>query len=198
MTFDSSPYALPPLIDDILTKQWGDAWLIWLPETLEQMIEFEDGTVPSDEFLDKVHALQTLKMTEVFWDDPLVFEKIVLAFNGRYVDPTYWQCATLGEIAYAVAIADLIRKRAFEEAVVEYVRACAAQEGLIAFPTVLQRFQPTYDAETSRLVGKVEAAKDPAPGTEVDDTDPVAVQRAKRRDVNVYVEERLHQSSAAS
>ena len=173
----------------------GD-WLKWEPETLHREIERVLVIRPTEQVFEKIMALQTFMNTDLFWDEILVFENIVLAFGDRHVDFDLIQGCTPEELAYGVSVAQEIGKRRYGDFVrdiVMYIRACHQMAGVVVYHPALKFAQPEYSEPLSALVERVEKAigngfspKDP-----IDLDDPFQVQLAKALDVSVYVDERL-------
>jgi hypothetical protein len=54
----------------------------WITADHETIAESMDGEFMSrEEIQDKIGALKVLRSTDTFWEDPVVFEKIVLTIN---------------------------------------------------------------------------------------------------------------------
>jgi hypothetical protein len=188
-------YIPPKAYRDELTRAFGSEWLDWEPETILMEIRRQYGVTPIESVKDKIFALQTFLTTDLFWDDFLIFEKIVLAFNDRDVDHDLIQCATPEELAYAMEVSTGLReKKSFVRDIPEYIRACHREAGVLVYHSALQQFQPTYEDSFRRDVAeRVEGnLRKPDPFVLRDDEEnPAAVQTAKTLDVYAYVGERM-------
>lgn len=183
---------IPPLVyRDMLDRNLGNGWRSWEPETIRQEIIRLSGIEPSEEAMEKIMALQTFLSTDLFYGEYIPFEKIVLAFNDKHVDPDMVQGCRPEEIAYAVTVASqLAAPKEFGREVLDYIRACHIEAGQLVYHDILKKAQPEYPDEFRRSVAKavIEVGDDEA---EVNLDDPVSVQRAKLIDCYAYVGERL-------
>lgn len=185
----------PKIYFDLLTEEFGNDWLEWEPETLHREI-IRVFQRPTEEVFEKIMALQTYMTTDLYWDEILAYEDIILAFGDRYVDLDLIQGCTPEELAYGVAVAQDVGKKRhgnFVRDIVMYIRACHQVAGVVVYHPSLKFAQPEYPEPLASLVTRVEDAignglqpKDP-----VDLDDPFQVQLAKALDVSVYVDERL-------
>lgn len=195
-------FAAPTAFRAALAGAYGDEWLTWAPETLWLHIEEEAGIIPNADACNKVNALRLLLTSNGFWEQFMVFEKTVLAFNGRYVDPEVIQVCLPEEIGYGVACASRMRAKRFQAEVIQYIRGCFSQVGMLLYPKTLEFAQPQYNGEMQLLV---EAARDrwdiemlgqlriPA-GHE---HDPIWAQIGQLHDVEAYIAERLAKGEPA-
>lgn len=185
---------VPPVVyKKALDGAFGD-WYDWEPETVLQEIRRVWGVDPIEEVGEKIFALQTFGSTDLFWDDPVVFENIVLAFNDRLVDPDLWQACNPDEIAYGVTVANQIKQqdRKFSRDVIEYIRACHRHYGQIVYHPVLDFAQPDYEDPFRReLAVAVIRATRKGRLANVNDENAVEVQQAKLLDCDAYVQERM-------
>lgn len=181
----------------VLTSMFRNAWFRWEPETLWAEIRDETGADVSEEVRDKINALRLLLAADNFWEDYTVFENTIIAFNDRMVDPTYIQVCLPQELAYGLTVAGAIRLRQFSSEVINYVRGCCTQDGLVVYHRSFAFAQPRYDDERLReLVQEIRKVWDierftqlRVPAGAEDDT--VVVQVAKLHDIEVYVRERV-------
>lgn len=186
----------PKAYQEALGKLFGARWLDWEPETLLAELRRALGVTPTSIIQDKIFALQTYLKTSGFWDNPLIFENMILAFGDRYVDPDLIQGCLPDELAYGMTVAGDLPKpqgTALAEDIVEYIRGCHREAGVLVYHPVLAFAQPEYTGEIKRIADEVKKLidKDVIPKEPVDLDDPVQVQLAKSRDVGVYVQERL-------
>lgn len=184
----------PSVYRDTLDEAFGKDWLEWEPETLHREIERVFHVRPIEQVFEKIMALQTFLNTDLYWDDLMVFEDIILAFGDRHVDPDLLQGCTPEELAYGIAVADeLGREGTFVDDIKEYIRACHQMAGVVVYHPDLKWAQPDYPEPLQSLVMRVERAVENGftPGEPLDLDDPFQVQLAKTLDVSVYVDERL-------
>lgn len=187
----------PEVYVKVLGRMFGDLWLRWEPETLWAEIRDEAGAAISDGVRDKINALRLLLSADNFWEDFFVFEKTILAFNDKMIDPTGIQVCLPHELAYGLTVANVVRSKPFSPEVTNYIRACCAQDGLVVYPRVFSFAQPIYeslalkDLVDSTLktwnLDKFTQLKVPAG----EESDPVVIQVAKLHDIEVYVRERI-------
>lgn len=189
---------IPPRVyEQVLARMFGNSWLKWEPETLWAEIKDETSSVVSDEARDKINALRLLMVADNFWDEYTVFENTILAFNDQMVDPGYIQVCLPQELAYGLTVAGAIRLRPFSSEIVNYVRGCCTQDGLIVYHRSFAFAQPRYDDEHLReLVQNVRKVWDIERFTQLrvpagEEGDAVVVQVAKLHDIEVFVRERV-------
>lgn len=187
-------YVQPKVYKDLLEKTFGVDWLGWEPETVLQEIYRVFSVNPPSLIRDKIFATQTFLNTDLFWEDVMAFEDIILAFGDRHVDPDLVQVCLPGELAYGVIVAEALKKKKdFVSDITSYVRACHIEAGVLVYHPVLKFAQPKYPDEFRKgIVAAVEKRiADGAAVSEIDHENPVEVQLAKALDVNEYVQERL-------
>ena len=191
-------YTPPKAYRDEFTRVFGKEWLKWEPETLFSEIRRHWGVTPIEAIREKILALQTFLTTDLFWDDFLVFEKIILAFNDREVDHDLIQCCTPEELAYGMKMAMEVRNRGdFVFDIKAYIQSCHREAGVLCYYSDLMEFQPEYkDSYRRSTCSAVEARIDGAvpPPEEVNQDSPTEVQFAKTWDIYTYVGERLTRS----
>jgi len=186
----------PHVYRRILFGKYDGAWLEWDPQTLWLEIQDDFGVEVSDEVRDKINALRTFFMTREFWDDYAVFEKIILAFNDRYVDVENIQVCLPEELGYGLTVANAIAVRSFSREVAAYVQGCCHQAGLLVYHRSFAFAQPPYSGELKDLAQEVRKVWDIERFTQLSipehqQHDPVMVQVGKLHDIEVYIRERL-------
>jgi len=187
----------PRVYVGVLSKMLGGLWPTWEPETIWEEIRIETGAQVSDEVRDKINALRLVLTTDNFWEEFTVFENVILAFNDRHVDPSYMQVCLPQELAYGLTVAGSVKVKPFAADIINYVRACCEQDGLVVYPNIFSFAQPRFeDAALRELVYEARKVWDTqrfahlrVPAGEEDD--PVVVQVAKLHDISIYVKERL-------
>lgn len=187
-------YVRPKIYKDLLTDALGKIWLEWEPETIHHEIMRVLGVRPLEQVFEKIMALQTFLTTDLYWDEIMVFEDIILAFGDRHVDPDLLQGCTPEELAYGVAVAEeLGRQGEFVTDIIQYIRACHQMAGIVVYHPSLKFAQPEYPQPLDGLVTRVEDAVGDGqlPKQPLDQDDAFQVQLAKTIDVMIYVDERL-------
>lgn len=194
---------IPPAVyREALTALLGPEWLGWTPETIWSHVE-DLGVGVTDWVRDKINALQTLLTTQDFWNNYFLFEKIVLAFNDRMVDPEHVQVCLPEELAYGLTVAGRIKEKPFDPEIVHYVRGCCEQAGLAVYHRSFRFAEPTYEREDlRRLVSEVRRVWDVERFTQIRipperEHDPVMAQVGRLHDIEVYVVERLEKGREA-
>lgn len=95
---------------------------------------------------DAILAGSTCEITDAPWEDPAVFEKVVLVLNHRPVMADMRQEVSVKEIAYAVkTLKQRYPDDGFNDVVCKYIAGVAAEEGFAVLPTEIefsQRFLP--------------------------------------------------------
>ena len=187
----------PKAYKDALDKAFGAEWMSWEPETIVQELFRVFRVVPIYAVREKIFALQTFLVTHIFWDNPLAFEDIVLAFGDRYVDPGLLQGCLPEELAYGVTVANQIQKNEFSPEVALYIHGCHRAAGVLVHHESLRFAQPAYEGENARIAAAVEKmlADGTVPPKDINQDDPVQVQFAKTWDVAAYVQERLERGT---
>lgn len=188
-------FVSPVVYKDLFDQKFGEAWREWEPETLLQEIKRVWSVVPADNVLEKIMALQLLLTTNLFWSDYLAFEKVVLAFNDKYVSMGELQACTPEELTYALVIIKKLKlhKMPFGSDIRGYIQACHRDAGQIYYAPSMTFAQPEYKDTWRRMIvrGVKRKIDNYAQADKFSQEDPVMVQYAKLRDCAVYTEERL-------
>jgi len=188
----------PDAYRDLFDRTFGRQWIEWEPETLRMEIPKTWGVHPIEEVFEKIMALQTFIRTDLFWDDAVAFENIVLAFNDLFVDPDLIQQALPREIAFGIAVAKRLNEKSdFVQDIVEYIRASHREEGILVYHPELKVFQPEYHDDFRRdTAARVQELVAEGSGTpaEINEEDPVQVQFAKTMDCTLYVMDKMERS----
>lgn len=146
----SHPEAHPIALDLALLKHFHLEWFSWLPETLFSEIEKTFGGSIAEVNRVKIMAVQTLHVTDVFWDHWEIFEKTLSALNGI---PTLFdvvQPPDLGMLLSGVEMANAIRKEEFGEEVCRYVAAVFLYEN-VHYTTETLAFAQNYISQPTYL-----------------------------------------------
>jgi hypothetical protein len=122
-----------------LIKKYDREWLEWEPETLWQTILQDFRYDLEDEQKDRINSAKNLFLTDSFWNDWVTFEKTVLSFNGTIPDFFQVQVPSVGQMAWAVQEAEMMRPgMPFSEEVGVYAGLVCKESGYVLFPDQLQ------------------------------------------------------------
>jgi len=165
----------PRVYRDLLTKEFGDAWLTWLPETLYAEIERVWHVQLSSEVANKINAFRVFLTTDLFYTDAAAFEHIVQSINDVVIDPELLSLSTPSEILYALYMIGPVDVTKFGREVVTYIRVCCENFGLLKYPPLLKFAQPVYGAaELNEALPKIKPAL--LPGAD----DDIVVQQSRK------------------
>lgn len=184
---------LPRTLVEVLAAGLGGSWLTWEPETIYTEIARVWNVESSHIVFEKILALQTLLVTDSFWDDALVFENMILAFNDHVPDPDMIKSVHPREIALGMVLAiDVRNKTDFVYDVTAYIRACHREYGVLVYHPILAFAQPKHEDEPLKsIVGhvrkEIESGRPPVENLNHDN--PIEVQYLKSWEVIRYVEE---------
>ena len=185
-------HILPGVYQELLSKQFGGAWLEWEPETLWSEIEREFHAQCSDTVKSKIMALRAFKLTDRFFTDAHVFENTCLAVNDLPYDIDLFEPVAVEELEYALRALLPLKKRAFSREVQGYVQACCRRDGLIKYPAMLAFAQPEPDTEYRDLIRVIQPKRNDNPDLE----DVVQVQSNRLYNIDLYVANKIGQMAA--
>ncbi len=134
----SNPDAHPYVLDLILLKHFNLDWLSWLPETLFKEIETTFKSSVAEVNKIKILAIQTLHVTDMFWEQWELFEKVLWALNGHVPIITSIQPPDLPLLYAGVSIADSIRKETYSDEISRYCAAVFLNENVFYAPPPLE------------------------------------------------------------
>ncbi len=121
-----------------LVKKYDRHWFEWEPETLWQTIEKDYRVSVSELARNKINAAKLIYLTDTFWKDWTVFEKVVQAFNEHIPDFFSVEPPSCAEVAWGVTEVNLMRPNIeFSDEVAAYVLAICKDAGLVLFPEEL-------------------------------------------------------------
>lgn len=127
----------------LLIRKYDKDWFEWEPETLWQTIEKDFKQTPSVLTKNKINAIKTILLTDAFWKEWNIFEKVVLAFNDHIPNFYSVEVPSPGEISWAVREANFVRPGVpWSDEVVVYVQRVCKDAGLVYYPDNLQFSQP--------------------------------------------------------
>ncbi len=173
-----------------LVEKYDRQWFEWEPETLWATIKKDFGTDLSELVRNKVNAAKLIYLTDSFWKDWNVFEKVVQAFSDHIPDFFTIEPPSPGEMAWAVGEASYMRPSVpFSEEVAAYTMAACKDAGLVLFPEELGFAQ---QQPLGSLAKDVKAAwnmiKD-LEEIEIQESE-IGVNLVRLQAIQVYVEER--------
>ena len=126
------PDAHPVVLDLLLTKRYGDAWLGWEDEVLEIQIPLDFGTPSVGELtMDKIEAMRTLHISSNFWSRWEVFLWITMPLNDIYPDFAVMQVPTLAQCLVATEVADSVHKNhVWSQELTDYLGVVYKHDGI--------------------------------------------------------------------
>lgn len=162
----SHPDAHPFVLDLVLLKHFDLEWLEWLPDTLFKEIELTFGTSIAEVNRLKILATQNLHVTDSFWDQWEVFEKVIASLNGIIPRVGFIQPPDLGLLMAGVDMANEVRKETFSEEVSRYCAGVFLYENVHYAPEPLSFCQPYITQPTFHCndCGKTGSALPPFDG----------------------------------
>ena len=120
---------------------YGEEWLTWTPETLQAVLETQFQYAPEDLDLNKIEALREAIRSDGFARNPLLFEKLVRAFNGLAFTETVWEPVSASELAYGLHVLGQVvgheRIGSASESVLAYMATCLEDDNVIWGPASL-------------------------------------------------------------
>jgi hypothetical protein len=132
----------------------GREWVLWEPETIWSEAKRVFSSPLSELSKSKIEAVKTLLVSNAFWADHLVFEKVCVALNDAQPVFDQYQHPSPAMLALAVAEAATIRKASFSDEVLGYMAAVCFDAGLIVLPKPLDVAQEALDELTRPVVGR--------------------------------------------
>lgn len=132
---------------------WGEEWLDWEPETIEQTAE-EDGIKIHPINMGKMFAIRSILKTDSFFEDPRVFSKVCIAFASKHVDWAVIQKPRTYEVAATVALVDrFLKDGEYSDDVSAFVAACALDDGFVQLPPQLTFADFQFSTELALTMG---------------------------------------------
>ena len=173
-----------------LVEKYDRQWFEWEPETLWATIEKDFRTKPSELVRNKINAAKLIYLTDAFWKDWNVFEKVVQAFSDHVPDFFTIEPPSPGEMAWAVAEARYMRPNIpFEGEVAAYALGACKEAGLVLFPEELEFAQ---QKPLGSLAKDVKAAWDMIKDLqeiEIQESE-IGVNLVRLQAIEAYIEER--------
>ena len=176
---------------NILYKKYGDDWLEFSPLSLWMDIKSDFKVNPSDEIKEKIMAMQTYLTGDHFFNSPVGFEKMILAFNGKVNNMRVVEMATPFEIAYGLKEAKTLKTYEpddFDDDIIAYVTGSCKYAGFVLYPPEFKFMEPEYPRLS--LEGKIKESYD----KKVKFTgkwDPLKRQNDLLDAVQIYIEEKI-------
>jgi hypothetical protein len=180
----------------ILTSRFGPEWIVWEPETLWTELKRSNGKAVPEPVRNKIQGLKTLLVSDAFWRDHLVFEKVVMAFNNHVPLFDQYQNPSPAMIANAIEEAATIRTAEYSDDVLRYMAVVCFQDGLVVLPEPLDVAQASLDELIQPIVGRQfredirhrwSEAKDGSLPPSLYDETPTGVHLAKMAAIREYV-----------
>jgi len=161
-----NPESHPVLLDAALLKTFGVEWFPWLAETLFHEIEQTFKTSIADVNRLKIMTVQTLHVTDSFWEEWEIFEKVINSLNNIPPMLGVMQPPDAGMLLAGVDIVNQVRKEEFSEEVARYTAACFLHDNVFYAPppcdfAQLYISQPMYKCKDC---GKTRSALPPFKG----------------------------------
>jgi hypothetical protein len=133
----------PGWYSQTLIKKYDRLWFEWEPETLWSTIEKDFNTAVSELTRNKINAAKLIYLTDAFWKEWHVFEKVVQAFTDHIPDFFSVEPPSPAEVAWGVYEVNRMRPNiTFSEEVASYVQGICKEAGLVLFPEELEFAQP--------------------------------------------------------
>lgn len=133
----------PGWYSQTLIGKYDRLWFEWEPETLWSTVERDFNTSVAEVTRNKINAAKLIYLTDSFWKEWNVFEKVTQAFNDHVPDFFSVEPPSPAEVAWAVYEANRMRPNiTFSEEVSAYVQAICKDAGLVLFPEELGFAQP--------------------------------------------------------
>ena len=185
-------------------KLTGGAHAAWEYETVWSFMEDLD-CLPGEEGRERLMAATALRLNPAYLWDAGVFQSMVAAFNGRVATPEIVEQPSVGEVAWAVVEAELLRKHYGDDNGALYgaeptvfTAAICADNGLVVIPAELSfceealPMMPSVGRESALEVSVREQLREPTPErpADVDDSDSAAVHARILEEVGHYVSTR--------
>jgi hypothetical protein len=127
-----------------LNKQFGNKWLLWLPETLKREIETTQCLVLDDLIWNKIRAIRAILYTDSFFEYFYIFEKIITTFNNRMPNFSVFTPVSPHELVWGVFISKNIRDDKFSEEVKNYIEKVFEYNGIL-FPHPIVDFNNKFN-----------------------------------------------------
>jgi len=174
------PEANPIRLMVTMDEAFGEEWYDWEYETILETTH-EEGVDIARQNQDKLMALKILHNTNRFWEEALVFEKVVIAFSGRIADWSVYQEPAPHDIAATRALVEhYIDERDFSDQVKAYTAGVALHAGFIMLPPRLRFARQPFSDQLLEKMGE-EALKRQSELTEaLQNNDPELVDEAGR------------------
>lgn len=114
-------YVDPRILAIFLNKTLKDEWIPVLTSTLIDYLQDYYGIEIPQKVKDKIGAIQTMFMNDLFWDQWNIFEKCASALVNKNVRFDIIQTLEPEELSYAIKIADDLRKESYDDEVKSYI-----------------------------------------------------------------------------
>lgn len=128
----------------VMTGFYDRDWLTWDPSVLELALQKNFKYDPDEAEIDQIESLRELLRSDRAFEDPALFENIILALNGEAIAPDTWQRAEPHQLAYGIYLIKKITGQSeFERPVRAYIAAALIHEDVHVAPSILH-LDPAY------------------------------------------------------
>lgn len=135
--FDQSPdsFKTPMAINNTMLEKYGEAWLVFLPETIRESIKKDFSIEPSEILINKILATQLVVINPYLdWDK---FENVINAFNNNIPDFTILEPPLLSELVWGyICIKSLRSDWEPSLEIKAYIESIMKYEGLLWCPWI--------------------------------------------------------------
>jgi hypothetical protein len=151
------PLVLYLICERHLEKDWNT----WISDTIVQEIKRIFNVDIVEINLNKLLAVKTLYINDVFWDEWEIFKNGILSLNGQPLSTQILVAPNIAFLMNGIEIANLIRTQPFDQEIGRFVAGCLLHENIFYAPPPLDFCQiyisqpmyhcPTCDCTRSAL-----------------------------------------------
>ena len=87
----------------VMSGYYGNDWLDWTPEITEAVLKSNFAYDPDPLGLDKVEAVKSCLRNNLVFEDPALFENVVLLMNDEPIVAGVWKGCTAQQLAFGVS-----------------------------------------------------------------------------------------------
>lgn len=154
------PDAHPFVLDLALMRKYGPEWMQWEPETLEGRVtqDFNTRTLSQLNF-DKLQAVKTLHLVDLFWERWTVFAPCAQALSGVPPDFRVMQMLTVPQLLIAVDVAAKLRTDLeYSLEVKKFMEVCHVTDGMTCpiapLDSIIELDLSDYDVDCAAIKEK--------------------------------------------
>jgi len=133
----NTEHAHPVPTEVLLLDAFGPEFWEWEVETLRIELQQTFRASPPQHNMDCIQALRTIHISNAWFHDWMLFEKVVAALNNEPVSFQNGQKPTLGQLMAAVDAINAIRPVDFSQEISLYTAAVILDDGAYPVPEVL-------------------------------------------------------------